>query len=159
MPGESGDAKIGANADDAPLYEIVPLTRAHVRADFSCGKEPLDRFIRDQVFDWMGRALASTYVLVSTAMPTRVLGYFTLSMTRIDAGDLPSRLAKRFPRSAEIGAVLLGRLAVDRQLQGQGFGRDLLLDALDRALVTSRQVAAVAMVVDALDEDAAAFYA
>lgn len=63
------------------------------------------------------------------------------------------------PRAAEIGAVLLGQLAVAERYQGRGLGRDLLFDALDRALAVSEQIAAYAVIVDALDEDAAAFYA
>ena len=148
----------GENEAEPFLYRIEPLTKDHERADFRSGKEPLDRFIRDQVFDWIGRKLAQVYVLVSSDRPHRVLGYYTLSMTRIDAGDLPAVQARRFPHSAEIGAALLGKLAVDESHQGRRLGRDLLFDALDRTLAAAEQVAAYAMVVDAIDEDAAAFY-
>lgn len=140
------------------LYRIVPLQKDHDRAAFRCGKDPLDRFIQDQVYDWVRRQLAQVYVLIRTDESTRVLGYFTLNMTRIDASDLPSKLASKFPRSAEIGAVLLGKLAVDLSFQGQGLGRDLLMAALDDAVAVSGKVAAFAVVVDAIDGDAAAFY-
>ncbi|MDO8672574.1 MAG: GNAT family N-acetyltransferase [Dehalococcoidia bacterium] len=55
-------------------------------------------------------------------------------------------------------AVLLGRLAVDRRYQGQGFGAILLADALQRALKTSHEVAAMAVVVEAENDNARAFY-
>ena len=79
-------------------------------------------------------------------------------MTKVDASDLPKKVAKRFPHSAEIGAVLLGKLAIDERLHKQGLGRDLLFDALDRSLTASQHVAAYTMVVDAIDDDAVAFY-
>lgn len=141
-----------------PLYRIEPLHEGHDRTIFQCGKDPLDRFIQNQVFDWVRRGLAQPFVLVSTDEPTRVLGYYTLSMTRIDASDLPLTLAKKFPKSAEIGAVLLGKLAVDSSHQRQKLGRDLLFDALDRAADANRQVATYAVVVDAIDDEAACFY-
>jgi predicted N-acetyltransferase YhbS len=141
-----------------PLYRIEPLHDGHDRTTFQCGKDPLDRFIQHQVFDWVRRGLAQPFVLVSTDEPARVLGYYTLSMTRIDASDLPHTLAKKFPKSAEIGAVLLGKLAVLSSHQGRKLGRDLLFDALDRAADANRQVASYAVVVDAIDDEAACFY-
>jgi GNAT superfamily N-acetyltransferase len=139
-------------------YSVVPLSEAHQRGEFACGKDPLDRFIRDQVFNWIGRNLAQVFVLITPTLPDRVLGYYTLSMTRVDASNLPKKVAKRFPHAAEIGAVLLGKLAIDEGLHKQGLGRDLLFDALDRSLAASQNVAAYAMVVDAIDDEATAFY-
>jgi predicted GNAT family N-acyltransferase len=53
---------------------------------------------------------------------------------------------------------VIGRLAVDRHFAGQGFGKVLLVDALRRSLEQSRQIAARAVVVDAKDDAARAFY-
>jgi predicted GNAT family N-acyltransferase len=53
---------------------------------------------------------------------------------------------------------LLGRLAVDRSTKGQGPGEHLLVDALHRSLAHANQIAAMAVVVDAMDENAASFY-
>ncbi len=151
---ESGSAEEGPVK---PSFWIGRLSHEHDRTFFACGKDPLDRFLRDQVFDCEGRDLASTYVLVSTTHPWRVLCCYTLSITNVAAGELPKSRVKRFPRSAEIGAVLLGRLAVDQESQRSGFGRFLLLDAIDQSLDIRDRVASNAMVVDAIDEEAAAF--
>jgi GNAT superfamily N-acetyltransferase len=70
--------------------------------------------------------------------------------------DLPASLSKKLPRYPSVPAVRLGRLAVDQTYQGQGLGGALLADALDRA--ARAEIAAYALLVDAKDEPAAAFY-
>ena len=69
---------------------------------------------------------------------------------------LPSR--ERLPRYPLIPATLLGRLAVDHRYQGQGIGEFLLVDALRRTLLQSAQIAAAAVVVEAIDPRSARFY-
>ena len=72
--------------------------------------------------------------------------------------DLPDEFARKLPRYPQLPVTLLGRLAVDQSAKGQGLGEHLLLDALRRSLAHANQIAAMAVVVDAKDEDAAAFY-
>jgi GNAT superfamily N-acetyltransferase len=85
-----------------------------------------------------------------------VLAYFTLSAHEIVAADLPRRLARGMPE--RLPAVLLGKLALDRRLHGRGLGGQLLLDAYQRVLAATHTVAALYLVVDAIDDDAARFY-
>ena len=87
-----------------------------------------------------------------------ILGYYTLSSYGVDIGELPVDVAKKLPRYPLIPATLLGRLAVDRRYQGQGVGEFLLMDALHRSLVQSAEIAAAAVVVDAIDTGAVKFY-
>jgi GNAT superfamily N-acetyltransferase len=130
----------------------------HNRADFSCGNASLDRYLKEQAGQDLRRACATPFVLVSAHGNTAILGYYTLSSYGIDVGEIPANVAKKLPRYALIPATLLGRLAVDRRQQGQGIGEFLLLDALYRALIQSAEIAAAAVVVDAIDESAARFY-
>jgi predicted GNAT family N-acyltransferase len=67
-------------------------------------------------------------------------------------------MAKKLPKYPLVPATLLGRLAVDVRLRGKGAGEHLLMDALRRALEASREVASVAVVVDAKDDSAVSFY-
>ena len=71
---------------------------------------------------------------------------------------MPEKLRKRLSRYPVYPATLIGRLAVDRRYAGQGYGRDLMLDALTRALEGASAVASFGVVVDALDEEAQKFY-
>lgn len=79
-------------------------------------------------------------------------------MIVIRLSDLPQDVVARLPRYPLVPATLLGRLAVDRRLQGQGLGQLLLLDALRRSHAASREVALFAVVTEAKDEESAGFY-
>jgi GNAT superfamily N-acetyltransferase len=135
---------------------IEPLGK-HDRAAFSCGKEPLDRCIRQQAGQDLRSRVAAVFVLCDLGSPS-IIGYYTLSAFTVLLRDLPEAQRKRLPRYPEVPTVLLGRLAVDERYAGQGWGKVLLLDALRRRLVESEQIAAAAVVVDAIDDSAQAFY-
>ena len=83
-------------------------------------------------------------------------GYHTLSSTAIRLHKLPEEIARRLPRYPLIPATLIGRLAVDRRYHGQGWGSFLLLDALYRCV--GNEIATFAVIVDAIDDEARAFY-
>jgi hypothetical protein len=90
------DEDSSRRAAKAP-YQIERLSNNHDRSEFSCGNDSLDRFCREQVQTWQKRDLATTYVLVSKLEPTKVLGYYSISMKSLAAGDLPLELSKSFP--------------------------------------------------------------
>ncbi|HUI79379.1 MAG TPA: hypothetical protein VLY24_15745 [Bryobacteraceae bacterium] len=93
------------------------------------------------------------------AVHDRVLaGYYTLSAYRVRLGELPEAIAKSLPHYPLLPATLLGRLAVSTSRRGQHLGRFLLMDALYRTWKNTSQVASVGVMVDALDENAHAFY-
>lgn len=87
-----------------------------------------------------------------------VAGYYSLSATGVPVNDLPPETAARFPRYPLLPATLLGRLAVDRAHQGRKLGEFLLADALHRSLDQSTSIGSIAVVVDAIDDQARAFY-
>jgi len=138
-------------------YRVEPLGKQHDRRAFSCGVEPLDRYLREQAGQDARKRVAAPFVLC-LGQGNAVLGYYTLSSLSVHVGDWPEDVARKLPRYPVIPATLLGRLAVDRSLRGKGAGEHLLVDALRRSLEASRDVASVAVVVDAKDEVARAFY-
>jgi ribosomal protein S18 acetylase RimI-like enzyme len=138
-------------------YRVEPLGTQHDRSAFSCGVEPLDRYIREQAGQDARKRVAAPFVLCE-GKGDEVVGYYTLSALSIDVGDWPEDVAKKLPRYPLVPATLLGRLAVDARLRGRGAGEHLLMDALRRALEASRGVASVAVVVDAKDDSAVSFY-
>jgi len=88
----------------------------------------------------------------------RVIGYYTLSSYTINPGELPDEVARKLPRYPNLPATLIGRLAVDAQYHGKGFGGELLLDALKRCFATTSEVGSLAVVVEAENEKAIQFY-
>lgn len=142
----------------APDLAIVPLDDSHDRAAFTCGVESLDRYFQAQAGQDVRRRANGVFVLVGKADPALVLGYYTLCATALAQSDVPEAARKHIPRYPLVSATLIGRLAVAKDRQGQRLGPILLADALRRALASAETVGSTMVVVDALDEGAAAFY-
>lgn len=136
---------------------IEPLGKGHDRDSLSCGSAPLDRYLRQQARQDTDRRVAASFVLIAPPA-ARVLGYYTLSASTVDASELPDTLTKKLPRYPQLPVSLLGRLAVDQSMKGRGLGEFLLMDALRRSLEAAANIAAMAVLVDAKDEAAEAFY-
>jgi GNAT superfamily N-acetyltransferase len=136
---------------------VEPLGRQHDRTAFHCGAEALDRYLKQQARQDADKRVAAPFVAVRLP-DTVVLGYYTLSASVLTLTDLPDELARKLPRYPQLPVTLLGRLAVDQSTKGQGLGEHLLLDALHRSLGHADQIAAMAVVIDAKDESATAFY-
>lgn len=136
---------------------VEPLGRQHDRTAFHCGADALDRYLKQQARQDADKRVAAPFVAVNPPN-TRVLGYYTLSASVVTLTDLPDELTRKLPRYPQLPVTLLGRLAVDQSVRGQRLGEHLLLDALHRSLTHADEIAAMAVVVDAKDENAAAFY-
>ena len=138
--------------------QIALLSEEHDRAAFSCGVESLDRYLKIQAGQDMRRKANAVFVLTARAKPSLILGYYTLCAVSIGHGEVPEAAHKHIPRYPLVSATLIGRLAVTKHRQGQGLGALLLADALRRAYENTGTVGSSMIVVDALDESAAAFY-
>ena len=138
---------------NAPFL-VAPLDAAHDRTGFHSGSDPLDRYLREQVAQDIRRRVAACFVALADRQ--RIAGYYTLASASLMLADLPASTARKLPRYPTVPAVRMGRLAVDQDFKGQGLGGALLADALDRA--AGSEIAAFAMLMDAKDEAAVAFY-
>jgi GNAT superfamily N-acetyltransferase len=140
----------------APEF-VCPLAKLHERQHFDCGNEDLNRYLRSQARQDADKRVAAPFVFTRPGR-TEVLGFYTLSASVIPAGELPPDLMKRLPRYGQLPVTLLGRLAVDRSVSGKGLGEFLLVDALGRSMAAAKQIAAMAVVVEAKDKSAESFY-
>ncbi len=137
-----------------PALRVEALGSHHNRSEFESGVSPLDRYFRTQAGQDARKNLAAPFVLL---LPdNRIAGYYTLSSTSVQIGDLPEQIVRKLSRYPLVPATLLGRLAVDRRLQGRGYGRFLLADALYRSVRS--EIASFAIIVDAKDDSARRFY-
>ena len=139
-----------------PEWRIEPLRASHDRGEFSCGKVPLDEFLRLRASQYEKRSLGRNYVALFPGATT-VAGYYTLAAGAIAVANLPPQAAKRLPKHP-VPVILLGRLAVDQRARGQGLGKALLRDALRRSLDLSKRLGLFAVEVLAIDADAREFY-
>ena len=138
---------------DAP-FRVVLLEASLDRSQFTSGSEPLDRYFQQQVTQDIRRRVTACFVALDRN--DHIAGYYTLASASVPLTDLPATLAKKLPRYPSVPTVRMGRLAVDQTFKGQGLGAALLADALYRA--RHSEIAAYALVVDAKDDIAAAFY-
>jgi GNAT superfamily N-acetyltransferase len=121
---------------------------------FDCGREELNRYLLRYAWTNQLAGAAQTYLgLVGDA----VIGYHTLAVGQVLREEAPERLAKGLARHP-IPIMLLARLAVDRRWHGQGVGRALLKDAIQRTLQAADIAGIRAFAVHAKDEEARRFY-
>lgn len=136
-------------------FRIEVLDSKHDREKFSCGVGVLNSYFLERVTQDVRRRATACYVALETDT-NRVAGYYTLAAGGILLTDMPEDIIKRLPRYPSVPVARLGRLAIDVDFQGRRLGGALLWDAVTRALRS--EVAVFALVVDAKDDHAEAFY-
>ena len=138
--------------NEPPVFE--PLQAHHDRHSFDRGKSPLNQFLQRQARQNADRNVGVTHVAVTEPGDSRVLAHYTLLTRVVEAEIVPN---KKLPRG-EIGVALLGRLAVDKSAQRQGLYRLCLLRAMFQVESAAREIGLHALVLDALDDEARAWY-
>ena len=138
--------------DDQALDSAI-----HDRLGFECGVPALDEYLRRFAEQHRRRGISSVYVLTESSQPERILGYYTLSAAEVDRQHLAEVERKKLP-GYPVPCFRMGRLACRTDQRGLGLGKLLLGCAVDRCLKARKQVAAYALVVDAKDDVAKAFY-
>ena len=147
----------GLTAEPKPYSAPRPIEKGDGVAGFSCGKQPLDDFLKQRALKNEGRA-SRTYVVISQAGEDagNVAAYYTLAAGGVNHEACPTWAKKNMPNP--IPVIVLGRLAVSAAHQGHGIGKHLLREAMQRALESSRQIGARAIFVHAIDDEAVSFY-
>ena len=139
------------------LRPVEPLdSRRHDTDWFDCGKPKLDRWLRAYAGQSQRRDVARTFVVTDSKL--KFVSYYTLVAAEVEHAAASPVVRAGTSRHFPIPVCLIARLAVDRSWQGRGLGRDLLRDAMQRELAASEQIGIRAVVVDAMDEEAASFY-
>lgn len=133
------------------------ISRNVDREGFDCGTPRLNDYLRRYALQNMMKNVGVTIVAVAEDNRKRILGYYSVSMAQVEFERMPEDLAKGLPRYP-VPAMRLGRLAVDTSAQGKGIGGALLRDALLRAVSLSLEVGTCVVLVDAIGEEAKAFY-
>ncbi len=136
-------------------WVVEKLSSDHHRESFDCGRELLNNFLTRLASQYRKKNLGQTYVVATP--DKRVVGYYTISTSRVDFDNVPDDLRRQYPQ-IPIPVVLLGRLAVDKAFQGRGVGKTLLVKALRQAAELSDTIGIAAVEVHALDDQARAFY-
>jgi predicted GNAT family N-acyltransferase len=132
--------------------------QAHDRHGFVCRVLALDPYLSQFAEQHRRCGISSVYVLTDAARPEHILGYYALSAAEVDMQRLSEAERNKLPRFP-VPCFRMGRLACRSDEQGRGPGKLLLGCAVDRCLKAKQQVAANALLADAKDDAAKAFYA
>ncbi len=131
-----------------------PLDTHHRLEVFDCGKPALTDWLQRHARQAQGSGSARTFVVCDGE---RVAGYFSLTVGQIDTIEAPERI-RRGMGQYPIPLVILARLAVDLDYQGQGLGVSMLQDAIRRTLAIAEQAGIRALLTHPIDAAAEAFY-
>lgn len=136
---------------------IVPLSKEHDRPHFDCGVPALKTFLKAAARQHGTKGISRTFVLVEPDAAAEILGFFTLTLCEVRAGNLPTAYAKKYPEHG-LPAVRLARLAVSLEHRGEGHGEWLLAEAVHRTVEISNHAGLVGLFVDAKDDSERNFY-
>jgi len=131
-----------------------PLTAAHDLTSFSCGKPSLDRWLKTRALSNQAKGFTAVIVIHEA---NRVIGYYGLAPTAIVPSMLPRSIRTGQPPDP-VPCLLLGQLATDQNWAGKGIGTGLLKHALQRCVTAARLIGGRALIVHAVDAEAAAFW-
>jgi GNAT superfamily N-acetyltransferase len=135
-------------------YRVEPLAAGHALDAFDCGRDALDVWLQQHALG-ATRQGTRTYLLIEEATGV-VAGYFAVAPHLLERDDAPRGVGRGATR--RIPAILLGKLALDRRVHGQGLGAELLVHALTTIIGAARSAGGRLVVVDTIDESAASFY-
>lgn len=132
------------------------LDSSFQKDSFDCGKPQLNEYLQKYARQNMAKEYSKTFVATREGSK-EIAGYYCCSASSIERTFIPSSLSKALPQYPA-PAMLIGQLAVDKKMQGQGLGKILLTNALHRAVRSREEMGIFAVYVDALDTEAKEFY-
>ncbi len=131
-----------------------PLTAEHDLSLFSCGKPALDHWLKQRALSNQQKGFTAVLVVHEAG---RVVGYYGLAPTAVTPSTLPRAIRTGQPPDP-VPCLLLGQLATDLNWAGKGIGTGLVKHALERCVAAAELVGGRALMVNALDEEAAGFW-
>ena len=132
------------------LSRIEPFDPArHDRTGFSCGVEAVDNYFKKTAGKLVSAGNVRLFVMVSS--DGNFIGFYAINAHAVDYRDLPSRFARSRPGHGSIPAAFVAMIGRDQRYSGQGFGSDLLVDALRRITQAADVIGLAVVLLDVLD--------
>lgn len=144
-------------SDSGARWNFLPIDKKYQRDSFDCGYPVLNDYLKKYARANHNKGIAKTFVAIPTSGRLKVDGYYTVNSSVIEYESMPDSFKRGIP-AYPLPAVLIGKLAVDNPVQGQGLGREMLVNALIRAVRASQEIGIFAVRVDAIDLKAKEFY-
>jgi GNAT superfamily N-acetyltransferase len=137
-----------------PISAPEPLSEAHDLTSFSCGKPSLDTWLRTRALSNQKKGFTAVMVVHDAG---KVVGFYGLAPTAVVPASLP-RAIRTGQSPDPLPCLLLGQLATDLELRGKGIGTGLLKHALQRSVEGATLIGGRALIVNAVDDEAAEFW-
>jgi len=137
----------------AELSAPEPLLATHDIESFDCGEPVLNDWLKKRALKNENSGASRTFVV---CQDNHVVGYYVLATGSVMHKEAPSKVRRNMPEPVPV--MVLGRLAISKQMQSAGVGRGLLRDAILRTLGVSKQAGIKALLVHALSDAAHKFY-
>lgn len=128
------------------------IKSAHDLSTFQCGNDKLDEWLKRRAVASDGKTSRAYVVPIGM----RVVGYYCVAAGSVGRNELPTRIRRNTPD--QVPVIILGRLATDKRFQGRGIGKGMLREAISRTISASETIGVRALLVHAIDAEAAAFY-
>jgi len=138
------------------MLKFELLSRQHCREAFSCGEPALDDYLKKVARQHNEKGVSRTFVLVDTADPASIYGFFTLAGCEVVTSGMPAKYSGKYPNKAP--AARLARLAVSTGQQRKGFGGMMMVEAMRRTLLVAENIGIIGFFVDAKDQNARKYY-
>ncbi|BAZ17568.1 acetyltransferase, GNAT family protein [Calothrix sp. NIES-4071] len=136
---------------------FCPIDGSVNKENFDCGIHELDDYLKKYAKQNDKKGVAKTFVAIPEEGEKIVAGYYSVSMDKIEFEVIPENYKKGLPRYP-LPAMLIGKLAVDKSMQGTGLGNKLLIECFYRAVNLSSEIGIFAVTVAAINEKAKEFY-
>ena len=144
-------------SDGKSRWDFLPIDKKFQRDTFDCGYPILNDYLKKYARQNHSKGIAKTFAALNASGSLKIDGYYTVGASVIEYESLPESIRRGIP-AYSVPAMLIGKLAVDNSVKGQGLGKELLADALLRAVRASQEIAIYAVRVDAIDVQAKQFY-
>ncbi|WP_029408605.1 GNAT family N-acetyltransferase [Thiomicrorhabdus sp. Milos-T2] len=135
------------------ITEPTGLNAEHDISSFDCGYEALKEWLQEKALKNHRGDASRCFVICDN---NKVVGYYAFSNGSVEHNETPGALKRNMPNP--IPVLVMGRLAIDKNYQGQSFGKHLLKDCLLRSIAVSEHVAFKALMIHAIDEKAKEYY-
>ena len=138
------------------MLKIKILKKNHDRAEFDCGTDELNKYLQRTARQHLDKGISRTFVLIDDHSPTKILGYYTLAACEIHVEKFPRKYSKKYP--SKVPAAKLARLAVSKNQHRQGLGTIMVVNAIERILLVSKNLGIIGFFVDAKNKEARGYY-
>lgn len=135
------------------VLQPAPLADHHEIEKFTSGVENLDTWLKRRAMKNQANGASRTFVACEEQ---RVVAYYALASSAVAIDETSGRFRRNMPDP--IPVVVLGRLAVDQNFQGKGFGRALVRDAGYRVIQAADTIGIRGLIVHAISSEAKTFY-